>query len=80
MDKIYEINKFINFNNWSVFVFVMMKIQTELGTSLVDLPRSVESHLRNAGFVEEVIDEIVKALEWKEEFDNYKRELGIITS
>ena len=58
----------------------MMKIQTELGTSHIDLPRSVESHLRNAGFVEEVIDEIVTALVWKEEFDNYKRELGIITS
>jgi len=58
----------------------MMKIQTGLGTSNVDLPRAVESHLRNAGFVDNVIDEIVKALEWKEEFDNYRRELGIVTS
>lgn len=58
----------------------MMKIQTGLGSSFVDLPRVVESHLRNAGFIDEVIDEIVKALTWKEEFDNYKRELGIVTS
>lgn len=57
----------------------MMKIQTNLGTSHVDLPRSVESHLRNTSFVE-VIDEIVKALVWKEEFDSYRKRLGIITS
>ena len=57
-----------------------MKTQTRLvvpGSSLVN---TIEYHLRNAGFYEEVIDEIVDALELKLEFNKYKQDLDIQTS
>lgn len=55
----------------------MMKLQTGHGVASVDLQSTIEFHLRNAGFREEVIDEIVDALEWKSEFEKFKEELNI---
>jgi hypothetical protein len=57
-----------------------MKSKNRHGVDSVDLARTVEFHLRNANFNEEIIDEIVEALEWKLEFNKYKEELGIKTS
>jgi len=57
-----------------------MKSKNRHGVDSVDLARTVEFHLRNANFNEEIIDEIVEALEWKIEFNKYKEELGIKTS
>jgi len=44
-----------------------------------DLVKTIEFHLRNASFNEEIIEEIVDALQWKLEFNKYKEELGIAT-
>ena len=54
-----------------------MNIHTGQGTAKIDLKNSIGSYLRNAGFHEEVITEIKEALEWKSEFEQYKKELGI---
>lgn len=45
----------------------------------VHLTNNIEYHLRNAGFYEEVIDEIVDALELKSEIEKFKEEKGIPT-
>jgi hypothetical protein len=57
-----------------------MKTKNQRAVSSIDLVRTIEFHLRNASFNEEVIDEIVEALEWKLEFNKYKEDLGIKTS
>ena len=53
-----------------------MMIQTNHGIARVNLPKTIGFHLRNAGFKEEVIGEIVEALEWKSEFEGFKEELA----
>ena len=57
----------------------MMKMESRSRVTGVNLTNAIEYHLRNAGFYEEVIDEIVEALEWKSEINKYKEELGIPT-
>lgn len=57
-----------------------MKMDSRPGLAGVNLTDTIGYHLRNAGFYEEVIDEIVEALEYKSEFDKYKKELGLPTS
>ena len=57
-----------------------MQVSDERRPATINLEKTIEFHLRNAGFKEEVIDEIVEALEWKSEFNKYKEELGIQTS
>lgn len=52
-----------------------MMIQTHSGVATVNLPQTIGFHLRNAGFKEEVIGEIVEALKWKSEFEEFKEEL-----
>ena len=56
-----------------------MKTKNKPAVSGADLVYFIESHLRNAGFHEEIIAEIVEALEWKLEFNKYKEEIGINT-
>ncbi len=58
----------------------MMKMKSRPRVAGVDLANTIEYHLRNAGFYEEVIDEIVDALQMKSEFNKYKEEIGIPTS
>ncbi len=58
----------------------MMKMESRLRVAGVDLTNTIEYHLRNAGFYEEVIDEIVDALQLKSEFNKYKEEISIPTS
>ena len=55
----------------------MMEIKSQNGTATIHLEHTIGSHLRNAGFREEVIDEIVEALEIKSELTKYKKELGL---
>lgn len=54
-----------------------MEIKGQHGNATIHLEHTIGSHLRNAGFREEVIDEIVEALELKSEFTKYKEELGL---
>ena len=58
----------------------MMEIKSQSGIATIHLEHTIGSHLRNAGFREEVIDEIVDALELKLEFNKYKQDLDIQTS
>ena len=55
----------------------MMEIKSQSGIATIHLEHTIGSHLRNAGFREEVIDEIVEALELKSELSKYKEELGL---
>ena len=55
----------------------MMELKSQHGTATIHLEHTIGSHLRNAGFREEVIDEIVEALEIKSELTKYKKELGL---
>ena len=55
----------------------MMEIKSQHGIATIHLENTIGSHLRNAGFREEVIDEIVEALELKSELTKYKEELGL---
>ena len=58
----------------------MMTIKSHSGTATIKLENTIGFYLRNAGFKEEVINEIVEALEWKSEFEKFKEERGIHSS
>ncbi len=57
----------------------MMKMESRPRVASVNLTNNIGYHLRNAGFYEEVIDEIVEALELKSEINKFKEEKGIPT-
>ncbi len=76
----YEFRIVIIFINPFVKYFTMMTIKSHSGTATIKLENTIGFYLRNAGFKEEVINEIVEALEWKSEFEKFKEERGINTS
>lgn len=76
----YEILIVIIFINPIVKYFTMMTIKSHSGIATIKLENTIGFYLRNAGFKEEVINEIVEALEWKSEFEKFKEERGISTS
>jgi hypothetical protein len=56
-----------------------MKMESRPRVDSVNLTNNIGHHLRNAGFYEDVIDEIVEALELKSEINKFKEEQGIPT-
>ena len=73
----YVFHNLIIFINPLVKYFSMMTIKSHSGTATIKLENTIGFYLRNAGFKEEVINEIVEALEWKSEFEKFKEEKGI---